>query len=241
VTVVVEVGGDRFDLLPGSAFTFGRDRGICTLGLGNDPLDRGISRLAGSIIHENSVWWIVNRSTTRSLHVVDVETGIAVPLPVARENWPAARHAIDRPRMTVLVTGEVLTHALSVLASGDALPAADALPTPIDPVRTKHLLPHLTAKQREGLVAMVEGYLVRFPQYHPEPRTYEEAARRLGLPPTTVRKRIENIRHLLVEAGVPGLEGGDARRNLSEWLLSNRLITADDLDVLEGGSGPATT
>ena len=74
----------------------------------------------------------------------------------------------------------------------------------------------------------------------PEPRTYEEAAQRLGLPATTVRKRIEGIRHVLVEAGVPGLEGGDARRNLSEWLLSNRLITADDLVALEGGSPSAS-
>ena len=238
--MVVEVAGDRFELLPGDVFTFGRDRSICTLSLGNDPLDRGISRLAGAVTHENGVWWIVNRSTTRSLHVVDVETGIAVPLPVARENWPAARHAVDRPRMTVLVTGEVLTHTVCMFASEDALPAPEVLPVPLDPVRTNKLLPHLTDKQREGLAAMVEGYLVRFPHYHPEPRTYEEAAQRLGLPATTVRKRIEGIRHVLVEAGVPGLEGGDARRNLSEWLLSNRLITADDLVALEGGSPSAS-
>lgn len=233
MTVVVEVAGGRFELQPGEAFTFGRDRTICTVCLGGDPLDQGISRLAGSISHENGLWWILNRSTTRSLHVVDVETGIAIPLPVARESWPPSRHPVDRPNVTVLVTGEVLTHAISVSLSGDAVPTAAELPAPLDPISTKRLLPHLTGKQTEALVAMVEGYLVRFPHYRPEPRTYEEAADRLGLPPTTVRKRIESIRRALVEAGVPGLEGGDARRNLAEWLLSNRLITIEHLGALD--------
>ena len=232
MNVVVEVAGARFDLDPDVPFTFGRDRAVCTVCLGLDPLDAGISRLAGSIAYDNGLWWITNRSSTRSLHVVDLDTGIAVPLPVVRDNWPAPRHPVDRRRLAVLVVGEVLTHAISVTASGEGLPLPEEIPELVDPIRTRNLLPRLTDKRREALVAMVEGYLVPFPHYRPEPRTYEEAASRLGLPQTTVRKRIENVRLLLVEAGVPGLEGGDARRNLAEWLLVNRLITADDLDWL---------
>ena len=232
------MAGSTFHLEPEVAFTFGRDPTICTVCLGADPIDQGISRLAGSITCDNGVWWIVNRSSSRSLHVVDGETGIGVPLPVARDNWPSPRHAVDRPRLTILVPGEVLTHALSVRVAGDGLPPAETVPAPGDVVRTRNLLPHLTDKQRQALVAMVEGYLLRFPRYQPEPRTYEEAAARIGLPSSTVRKRIENVRRLLVEGGVPGLEGGDARRNLAEWLLSHRLITEQDVVRLDRGPAP---
>lgn len=230
MTVVVEVGRERFTLGREAEFTFGRDPSVCTVALGVEPLDRGISRLAGSISHDRGIWWITNRSSSRSLHVIDVETGLGVPLPVARDNWPAARHIIDRQALTVLVRGEVLTHALSVSASANELPVAYQLPQLHDPVRTSSLLPHPTDKQREALVSMVEGYLQPFPRYKPEPRTYEEAASRLGLPASTVRRRIESIRASLVEGGVAGLDSGDARRNLAEWILSNRVITSGDFE-----------
>jgi hypothetical protein len=233
MAVLVEVAGVRLELHAGEPFTFGRDAAVCTVCLGVDPVDRGISRLAGSITHDNGVWWISNRSTSRCLHVVDLETGIAVPLPVTRDNWPAARHPVDRPTLAVLVAGEVLVHEIVVTASGSDLPVPEKPPDLADPLPTRKLLPPLTDKQREALVAMCEGYLLRFPRYNPEPRTYDEAAGRLGLPSTTVKKRIENVRHQLMEAGVAGLESADARRNLAEWLLSNRLITTTDLEWLE--------
>lgn len=234
MAVCVQVAGARFDLRSDEPFTFGRDPAVCTVCLGVDPVDQGISRLAGSIVHDHGVWWIFNRSRTRCLHVIDVETGIGVPLPVAQDNWPSPRHPIDRPTLAVLVAGEVLLHEIVVTASAPDLPAAEELPQLVDPLRTKRLLPPLTDRQREALAAMVEGYLLRFPRYHPEPRTYEQAASRLGLPSTTVKKRIEHVRHQLMEAGVSGLDTVDARRNLAEWLLSNRLITVADLVWLEG-------
>lgn len=239
MTVVVEVDGERFELDPATPFTFGRDGAVCTVVLGLDPVDRGISRLAGSIGQEAGVWWITNRSTTRSLHVVDAETGIAVPLPSARQNWPAPRHAVERPSLTVLVTGSIRAHALSVRASPDHLAPPPALPRVVDPLRTTALLPPLTDKQREALVALAEGYLLPFPRYRPEPRTYEDAACFLGLPASTVRKRIEHLRRRLVDAGVAGLEGADARRNLVEWMLSNWLITSRDREWLLDRRGAA--
>lgn len=244
MSVVVEVAGVRYPLQPGVPFSFGRDRDVCTVCLGDDPLDRGISRLAGSISHDNGWWWIINRSTKRSLHIVDVETGLAVPLPVARQNWPPARVPVDRPRLDTLVVGEVRTHSLSLSMSEEDLPAPGEVPLIVDLTSTRNLLPALTDKRREALVAMVEGYLWPFPRYVPEPKTYQEAADRLGLERTTVHKRIEQISDHLKSAGVPGLDGGDARRNLGEWLLANRLITHHDLDWLKeehrDGGAPAS-
>lgn len=230
--LVVEVAGQRFELDGTQPFAFGRDSGACDVTLGTDPFDPGISRWAGSLDYDQGVWWITNRSSTRTLHVVDVETGIGVPLPVVRENRPPARHAVDRERMTILVEGAIKTHALAVTAPPQptTTPQRRAF---VDATPTQNLLPALSDKQREALVALVEPYLWRFPRYRPEPKTYDGAARRLGVPSSTVRRRVENLRTALIDRGVGGLDSGDARRNLAEWLLSNRIITRTDLEWLE--------
>ena len=71
-----------------------------------------------------------------------------------------------------------------------------------------------------------------FPRYNPRPLTYSEIADMVGLPRSTVTKRIEAVRTQLKEHGVPGLEDDDARRPLAEWLLSMRLIVPADLEWL---------
>ena len=233
MTIIVEVGGERLELDGTSPFTFGRDPSFCDMALGVDPFDQSISRWAGSLDHERGLWWITNRSATRTLHVVDVDTGIGIPLPVALDNWPPARHLIERERTTILVVGAIKTHAIAVTAP--PRPATgDQRPQFIDLVPTQNLLPRLTDKQREALVALVEPYLRPFPIYRPEPRTYDQASRRLGLPSSAaVRRRIEDLRPALMDRGVAGLDTGDARRNLSEWILSNRIVTPEDVDWLD--------
>lgn len=230
--IVVEVAGQRFELDGSQQFTFGRDFGACDVALGTDPLDPGISRWAGSLDYDQGVWWITNRSSTRTLHVVDVETGIGVPLPVVRQNWPPARHAVDRERMTILVEGAIRTHALAVTAPPQPTTTPERRAF-VDAIPTQNLLPALSDKQREALVALVEPYLWRFPRYRPEPKTYDGAAQRLGVPASTVRRRVEGLRTALMNRGVGGLDTGDARRNLAEWLLSNRIISRADLEWLE--------
>ena len=56
MTVIAEVGGQRYELDRTSQFTFGRDPGFCQAALGTDPLDLGISRWAGSVDHEDGLW-----------------------------------------------------------------------------------------------------------------------------------------------------------------------------------------
>jgi hypothetical protein len=227
----VTVEERRFGLAPGEVLTFGRDRG-CTVCL--DPSDQGISRIAGSVEHDQGVWWIVNRSAKRTLHVLD-ETKLGMPLPVARSGWPPSRRAVDRPELTVLVAGDVWTHAIQVSApEASAAPGAGPLAGPTDPVSTVSQLPALTDNRREALVALARGYLRPYPHYDPRPLTYQAAADLLGLRRPQVVKRVEHVRLQLVEAGVLGLDDeGDARRALCEWLLAMRLITPADLAWLE--------
>lgn len=224
----IRVGDRVFELDPGQAFMFGRDD-ACTVCL--DPVDTGISRVAGSISQDEGTWWIVNRSAKRTLHVID-GTGISVPIPVALPGGPPSRRAVDRQPLTVLVAGDIWTHAIEVATLGK--PAAQTMADPTSPIPTVTHLPTITENQREALVALVSGYLQPFPRYDPHPLNYKAAGHLLGVGETVVRKRIESVRTSLVAAGAPGLDGkDDARRSLAEWTLAMRLVTAEDLAWLE--------
>jgi hypothetical protein len=225
---LVETGDRRVELAPGEELTFGRDE---TCGVCLDPTDLGISRFAGRISHEGGFWVVTNPSRKRALHIID-QTGFAVPLPVAVDGIES-RRAVDQPRMTVLVPGDSLTHALAL--TPNELPAPGVVPgSPADPLSTRTQRPHLTDRRREVVVAMAAGYLRPYPRYDPHPRTYQEVADLLGLSKSQVTKRIEDVREELVAAGVSGLQSElDARRPLCEWLLAMRLIGPADLDWLQ--------
>ncbi|MCA1657437.1 MAG: hypothetical protein LC713_06990, partial [Actinobacteria bacterium] len=75
-----------------------------------------------------------------------------------------------------------------------------------------------------------------FPRRQPRPRTYREAAERLGEPWTavTVRKQVERLKGRLRRAG-SYIEGPQANFELAEYLIDNRLITPGDLARLPPG------
>ncbi len=224
--LLVTVRTTNYTVRPEDVFTFGRLES-CTCCL--DPIDRGISRIAGAIMFEHGTWWVVNRSESRALHIVD-SVGFSVPLPVARPGWPPSRREVEPGGTRVLVSGHVWTHELRC-----AIPNRSAVPAFVQPFgaeSTKTVRPRITDARREVLVALVSGYLLPFPRYDPRPLTYAEIARIVHLPRTTVARRIEDVRSQLRDAGVPGLEDSDARRPLAEWLLATRLIVPADLDWL---------
>ena len=185
--------------------------------------------MAGAFVWENDIWWIVNRSTKRALHVVD-PLGLSVPLPVARSGWPPSKRAVDPGGLRILVAGDVWTH--EVQASYAAPPLASTIAQMGAGSTTSDHSPVLTEARRLVLVALVSGYLQRFPRYDPRPLTYAEISELVNLPRSTVVKRIESVRDQLRSQGLPGLEEADARRPLAEWLLSMRLVTPPDLDWL---------
>ena len=227
VSLLVSIDGQEQTLAPGEVFTFGRDSS-CTVVL--DGLDRGISRIAGALAWENGAWWVVNRSTKRALHVVD-SLGLSVPLPVARSGWPASKRAVDPAGLRVLVAGDVWTHEIRLAYLEPPPPSMAALAD--DEGTTTTHVPVLTEARKVVLVAMVSGYLQPFPRYDPQPLNYTAIAQLVGLPRSTVMKRIEAVRDQLRASGVPGLDEPDARRPLAEWLLAMRLVIPADLAWLD--------
>jgi hypothetical protein len=216
----VTVGGARHPV-PESGLSFGRDE-ACDLTL--DPDDVGISRRAGSIEREAGTWWLVNRSGSRPLSVID-ELGLRSLLA------PGRRAALEAP-VTVIVEGSQSEHALVV--------RVPRLETPTDPTAPsgEGLLTAVgegvlvNDADRLALVALFAGYLQDYPRHDPNPRSYAAAAARLGWPRTTVVKRIEYLRTRLTNAGVPGLMGWNAMSNLAEYVITTGIITKDDLPLV---------
>jgi hypothetical protein len=218
----VRFGDSELVLRPSERFSFGRAP-TCTLCL--DPDDVAISRLAGRFEHDGRGWWIVNASASRQLAVVD-EYGLRSVLPPGRR---AALEGTSR----VLVDGTDTTHQLTVAVPLDAeaatdrdLPVAAGVPTSIG----EGVL--INAADRAALIALFAGYLEEGRRYDPNPKSYAAAAARLGLPRTTLIKRIEYLRARLTAAGVPNLTGWNALPNLAEYALTTGLVTRDDLALL---------
>ncbi|HKY14244.1 MAG TPA: hypothetical protein VJM33_04925 [Microthrixaceae bacterium] len=224
LTARLATGGPAHAIDPARPWTFGRSLD-CDLPLGSD--DTSISRTAGSISWAGSAWELRNLSSSRPLYRIS-DTGLRSPLEVG------ARLTVLDPVTRIAVVGSMRTHQLVLEleplgGEGDA-PFREQIPG------TETMMPTFTANEFAGVVAMLEGYLLDHPRYEPRPRTYAEAAERLGLPAATVRKRIESVRTKLVEHGVVELQQPDARQALAEFVLSTRLVTPADLHVLDEAS-----
>lgn len=221
----VQFRSDEVTASPGEVLTFGRAPS-CTLCL--DPDDAAISRLAGRFEYDGHGWWIVNASAYRQLATVD-EYGLRSVLP------PGRRSALDGTSR-VLVEGTDTTHQLTV-----TVPVSD-IPEPVAPRQDTPVIEGvptsigesvlINAADRAALVAIFAGYLEEGKRYDPYPKSYAAAAARLGLPRTTLVKRIEHLRGRLTTAGVPNLTGWNALANLAEYVLTTGVISRDDLTLL---------
>jgi len=226
---VVIFSGDTYQLDHLQPLSFGRAE-TCFLRL--DPEDLGISRHAGEFVGDGAGhWWIHNQSKSRAMEVID-DLGFRVVLS------PGRRIALEGTA-TVVITGTVRRHALEVSiprrtnAKGTATGGAETDPSGLGADTAVGAGVVVNEADRQALVALFEGYLHEFPRHDPHPRTYAEAAARLGWPRTTVVKRIEYLRMRLTDSGVPNLHGDNAMRALGEYVISTGILARIDLDTLD--------
>lgn len=202
------------------AFTFGRDPGNdLVIGIN----DTTISRAAGSIGCRNDLWLVSNSSTVRPLYVIG-------PNGLKTIVTPRSEQIIAPGRTSILVSGAAYTHELRV-----AVDTAPAISRPERPRRTATVgdpttIPHLTTRERQAIAALAQRYFSAYPQHDSRPLTCSEAARSLGVPAATVRKRLERVRTKLVAAGVPALDGFDSRAEICEFLVGTGAVGQDDLE-----------
>lgn len=218
----VTSGAHRYRLAETDEFTFGRaDANSHCL----DPGDTTLSRQVGRIYFDGGSWFVWNTSTANALELVD-DRGLASIL-------APSRRALVEGRVTLRVRGSrPKPHVLEI----DAPPRADVGAAP-ETVRTGVTTEigqdvTITDDDRMAMTALFAGYLESGERYDPYPRTYEAAAFRLGVPASTVRKRIEHLRKRLELAGVPEMNG---LAGLAKYALARELITKADLRALRDG------
>ena len=204
-------------------FTFGRGP-VNSHQLG--AADVGVSRTAGAIAFRNGFWWLVNKSTTSPL--VILEAGLRETLLAGRSRqlvgpvtvWldghgTTYRIDVDVPPLSGRVTAAAFAPAVGA-AAGGAGAAQPGLVT--------SGVPELSRREREVCELLFEPLFRVGTRSDPIPTKYAVVAQRLGLPESTVRRRVDNLRARLTRLGVANLDGRTALGNLGEYLISRRLI-----------------
>lgn len=218
--LTISVGSMVYAPAENDVFTFGRDAGNthCL-----DPDDLGISRVAGAVTARYEHWWIINRSGTNPLTII--ESGL-------RETLLAGRSRALAGPVTVWVAGLGRSHSLQVDVSDPFGGRHPEFPAPTSGMTTWRA-PELSPRDREVCELLFEPMFRADGRSDPIPAKYVTVARRLGLPESTVRRRVENLRARLTRMGVVNLDGRTALTNLGEYLISRRLIGPGRLERLD--------
>jgi hypothetical protein len=219
-TATVLIAGEQFEATPDRPFVFGRsdDEGV----VGLDASDMGISGLAGSVEHKWGLWWLVNHSRKRRLLLEDGTGGQPQRLECGQ------RFAINVRCLTVLIPGAIYTHRIEVIVPESDLARVEGTRLTSGTLTVGDL--RLSERDKDVLVAMFSGYLEAFPRRLTRPRTYQQAAKLLGAPWTsiTVRKQIERLKERAARGGVY-FEGPHANYDLADHLVVNGLLVPSDL------------
>jgi hypothetical protein len=231
VLLIVMFQAQTWHIHPGEPFTFGRSPD-CTAVL--PSADRGVSRRAGSLVHDDGGWWLRNDSSSSMLCLLG-DRGYRVDLP------PELRVPLQQWHAKVILAGSLDRYTLRL-----RLPGLDALPDPVPlaPLTGEHAVTStryrapLTDTDRLVLAARFEAYLTWRQAGDPAPRSARDAAERIGWQAHTVAKRCENIRDRYVRLGAPGLRGARALEELAQLLITTGELTAQDLRRLPAGHPP---
>ncbi|MEJ3404176.1 hypothetical protein WDJ51_05495 [Rathayibacter sp. YIM 133350] len=222
--------GEEYVVEPESTFTVGRE---ADLTIDENPY---LHRVFLTLSSEFDLWWITNVGHTLSATVSD-ESG-------AVQAWlaPGARLPIVFQHMHVMFSAGATTYDFEIHAASDVYNTSlSAVPI----AGTTTLLPvTLTRSQRQLIVSLSENILTRSTPGRGEIPSSADAAARLGWSMTTFNRKLDNVCDKLDRIGVSGLRGGrgklatNRRARLVEYALATRLVSAEDLPLLDAVAEP---
>ena len=223
--VTVEFAGEYFPVEPGGRFTVGRE--------GDLAIDENLflHRHFLEISHDAGLWWLSNIGTRLTATVTDSAGGVQAWLA------PGARLPLVFERTTIVFSAGPTTYELTVHAAEPTFRATRreqdyAGDSTIGDVR-------LTESQKLLILALAEPQLRRDGTGMSEIPTSARAAERLGWTVTRFNRKLDNVCDKLDRLGVPGMRGGqrtfatNRRARLVEHAISSRLVTRDDLALLD--------
>ena len=194
---------------------------------------------------DNGFWWLSNTGSTLTATVAD-EQGLF-------QAWlsPGARIPLAMKTLVVWFTAGPTTYDFEIhVASpvfqsvtsdlpetGTRGPGDDAGAATVGRVS-------LTPDQRLLVVALCEPFLLRREAGTSQIPSSAAAAQRLGWTLTRFNRKLDNVCQKLADAGTRGLHGGvgklatNRKARLVEHALSTKLVSEDDLVLLQGLDAP---
>jgi len=223
--LAVEFAGEWFRPDPEAVFEIGREG---DLALDDNPY---LHRRFLQLTHASGLWWLVNVGARMSATVSDAAGGV--------QSWlsPGTSLPIVFPSTSIVFTAGPTTYEL--LARLSPSPYAEIRSEePEGGATTIGMIP-FTVSQRQLVVALCEAMLRRDGTGLSEIPSSAEAAARLGWTTTRFNRKLDNVCEKLDRVGVKGLRGGSGglatnrRARLVEYAVASRLVTAEDLPLLD--------
>jgi hypothetical protein len=179
----------------------------------------------------DDLWWLLNLGDQLAATVSDAAGTV--------QSWlsPAARLPVVFDRTLVRFTAGATSYELELRLERAPF-AAPALEREESGETTVGLVP-FTYDQRLLIVALAEPILRQEGRGNAVVPSSAEAARRLGWKSTRFNRKLDNVCQKLAKVGVQGMHGApgelasNRRARLVEYATSVRLVTPDDLEMLE--------
>lgn len=228
--VSIQFGDVVHELNDGDTVTIGR---AADLVVDDNPY---LHRRLLQVSAESGVWWVAN-------------VGQNIPVSVATEQGefqallgPGARLPIVFPRLRLMFTAGPHSYEVVIVCQGSLLSPAD----PSDAVAgdATRVPLALTESQKLLVVALAEPVLRKPGGGLTAVPTSAAAAQRLGWPVTTFNRKLDAVCEKLDRGGVEGLRGGAGnlaslrKARLVEYAVLARLVSAEDLALLDGFAAP---
>ncbi|GAA1335621.1 hypothetical protein GCM10009592_33360 [Brachybacterium rhamnosum] len=230
-SISVEFCGEWFTVADGEELTIGRDADLSV-----DDDNPFLHRRFLSIVQVDTLWWLVNIGSRLSATITDPGG--------AMQAWlaPGARIPLVFDETKVVFTAGPTTYDLSIHTES---PSFERIAGPDDPVgETTVGAVQLTASQKLLILALSEQMLAREGSGMSTVPTSAQAAERLGWQLTKFNRKLDNVCDKLDRMGVRGLRGGpgklasNRRARLVEHAVMSRLVTVEDLPLLDQAQQP---
>jgi len=225
-TISVEYCGEWFRVGEGDELTIGREADLSV-----DEDNPFLHRKFLSIVQVDALWWLVNIGSRLSATITD-GTG-------SMQAWlaPGARLPLVFDETKVVFTAGPTTYELSVHAESPEFERTLSANDPVGETTVGSVA--LTESQKLLILALAEPMLTRDGTGMSAVPTSAQAADRLGWQRTKFNRKLDNVCDKLDRLGVRGLRGGpgklasNRRARLVEHAVFSRLVTAEDLPLLD--------
>lgn len=221
----VDYCGERFDLNPDRRFSIGRE---ADLSVDDNPY---LHRRFLVLHNENGLWWLSNLGTLLSASVSAGDVGFSATL------GPGARMPLVFGETTIVFSAGPTTYEISVFADAPAVRSITE-PQTIGGDTTRGV-PTLTESQKVLIVVLAEEILRRDGTGASAIPSSAQAAARVGWSITKFNRKLDNVCDKLDQLGVSGMRAGggklasNRRAKLVEYAISSRIVTRDDLPLID--------